>query len=312
MARVLVTGGAGYLGSILVEYLLAKDHQVTVVDNFMYKQTSLLRFCSHVKFDVVNCDCRDFDKYKDAIDFSDFVFPLAAITGAPACDKDPDRSKKINFDAVWDLCRRLSRRQVVIYPNTNSGYGIMEEGTSECTEESPLNPVSYYGKHKCRAEQAVMEGENSVTFRLATVFGVSSRMRLDLLVNDLVYRAVTDRAIALFEGDFKRNYISIHDVARAFVFAMNRIDHLRGQVYNLGLDSANLSKRELCGKIKEQVPELEIFESKLGKDPDKRNYIVSNKKLENAGFKASVKIESGIFELLQAFRMIRRTEFSNL
>lgn len=309
--RVLITGGAGYLGSVMVRRFLELGYEVTVIDNLMYKQSSLLDCCVAQQFNFVRCDCRDVGTYRKEISRADVVIPLAAITGAPACDRDKIAAKSTNLDAIWDLCRNLSNRQFVVYPNTNSGYGAMGGETTECTEESPLNPISYYGQLKCDAEKIVMDREMSTTFRLATVFGASQRMRLDLLVNDFVHRAVTDKFVVLFQSHFKRNYISIHDVASAFAFATKASDKMKREVYNLGLSDANLSKRELCELIKTHIPNFTVVDAEIGEDPDRRNYIVSNKKLNDVGFYPKFTLDQGVEELKKAFAIIRRTEFSN-
>jgi nucleoside-diphosphate-sugar epimerase len=242
----------------------------------------------------------------------DFIIPLACLVGAPLCDRDPIAARTVNLDAITLIVRLRSPEQKIIFPNTNSGYGIGESDTAFCTEESPLNPISLYGKLKVEAEQALLAAGNAVVFRLATVCGVSPRPRLDLLVNDFVYRAVNDRAVILFEPHFKRNYIHVRDVAGAFMHAMEHFDAMNGNAYNVGLSSANLSKAELCAEIKKQIPGFVFIESEIGKDPDQRNYIVSNEKLEKAGFVPRVSLEEAIRELIKGYQIIKRNEYANI
>lgn len=311
MARVLVTGGAGYIGSVLVPALLEKDHEVIVLDNFMYRQNSLLNCCNNKKLVIIRGDTRD-GKLIDRI-FADYypveyVFPLAAIVGARACDQDPVTSSAINVVGALEVSR--GRTTKIIFPNTNSGYGVGRDNLF-CTEESPLNPISLYGRQKVEAEKLLMEIGNTVVLRLATVFGISPRMRLDLLVNDFVYRAVNDRYVVLFESHFKRNYIHIRDVASAFIHCMENFDAMRNQVYNLGLSDANLSKLELCREIQKQIPDFYFCESQIGEDPDKRNYIVSNQKIEQAGFKPRYSLQDGIAELIKGYQIVRNDKYIN-
>jgi nucleoside-diphosphate-sugar epimerase len=312
MAKVLVTGGAGYIGSVLVPELLRAGHEVTVIDNFLYGQTSLLDVCHLQTLTVVRGDARDEKLIKEHLSGKDFVIPLACLVGAPACDADQLAARSINLDAVETilLLRRIG--QMIIFPNTNSGYGRMQAGVAYCDESSPLEPVSLYGRLKVKAEEMLLKAGDAITLRLATVFGASPRMRLDLLVNDFVYRAVTDRAVVLFEPHFKRNYVHVRDVARAFIHAMLNFDRMKGQAYNVGLSNANLSKSELCAKIKEQIPQFTYVEAPVGEDPDKRNYVVSNAKIEATGFWPRVSLEEGIAELIKAYQIVRRNEFSNL
>lgn len=309
--RILVTGGAGYIGSVLVPKLLACGHQVTVLDNFMFGQSSLAECCSHDGFDVLRADCRDEATVRKLLASADAVIPLAALVGAPLCKLDPLATRSINQEAVEMICRLASRDQWILMPVTNSGYGIGEKG-KHCTEDSPLKPISLYGVTKVEAEKAVLQRENSVTFRLATVFGMSPRMRIDLLVNDFVHRAVTDRAVVVFEGHFKRNYIHLQDVARVFVHALERFGAMKGRPYNVGLDDANLSKTELCQAIQRQVPEFVYVEAPIGEDPDKRDYIVSNARLAATGFRTQWSLDRGIGELIKGYRMLRNSRYSNV
>ncbi len=309
--RILVTGGAGYLGSILVPTLLQRDHDVTVLDNFMYDQTSLLECCTHPNFNIIKGDARNESTLREAIRGKDVLIPLAAIVGAPACDLDPVATTSTNRDAVALLNKIRSKNQRVVFPTTNSGYGIGQDGVY-CTEETPLRPISLYGRTKVEAEKNLLDSENTITLRLATVFGFSPRMRLDLLVNDFTYRAYHDRYIVLFEAHFKRNYLHIRDVAKAFMFAIDNFEKMKGQPYNVGLSTANLSKMELCEKIREQLPQFNIFVSEIGKDPDQRNYIVSNDKIEKLGYRPDHTIEMGIRELIKGFSIINNNKFANI
>ncbi len=300
--RVLVTGGAGYLGSILCEHLLLAGHRVTVLDNLMYGQEPIFHLCANPNFDFVRGDVRDEATLRKLLAASDVIVPLAAVVGAPACDRDPWLARAVNRDAVGLLNRLRSPQQRVIFPVTNSGYGA-KSGEVHCTEDSPLEPISLYGQTKVEAEAELLASPNTVTLRLATVFGMSPRMRLDLLVNHFTYAAVTDRYLVLFEKDFKRNFVHIRDVADCFLHAIGAFDRMQGKAYNVGLDSANMSKEQLAQTIQEHVPELLIHCSDIGQDPDKRNYIVSNQRLREAGFEARRSLDEGIRELLKGYRM---------
>jgi nucleoside-diphosphate-sugar epimerase len=311
MASIWVTGGAGYLGSIVVPALLAAGHRVTVLDNFMYLQNSLAEVCANPNFDVINGDARSVEILKPLVKGADCVLPLAALVGAPLCKKDPIAATTTNRDAIATLTKLMSPQQRIVMPITNSGYGVGEPG-KECTEDSPLRPVSLYGVDKVEAEKIALGRENSVSLRLATVFGMAPRMRIDLLVNDFVYRAVTDRAVVLFEAHFKRNYIHVRDVARAFMHAIDKFDGMRGRPYNVGLSDANLSKAELCDRIREHVPNFQYLEAPIGEDPDKRDYIVSNARIEATGYAPKHSLDDGIRELIKGFRMIRNTVYSNV
>lgn len=308
--RIFVTGGAGYIGSILVPKLLEKGHKVTVLDNFMFKQNSLLDCCNNKNLSIVRGDVRNLDLVKKLANDAEFIIPLACYTGAPITSLDPMAATAITRDAIKNMLTFLQPEQRIIYPNTNSGYGVGDEGIY-CTEESQLRPISLYGKLKNETEKIILERGNAVVFRLATVFGASPKMRLDLLVNDFTYRAFQDRFIVLFEADFKRNYIHIRDVVDAFVFAIENFNKMNGEVYNLGLDDANLSKRELCNVIKKYIPDFYVIEAEIGEDEDKRNYIVSNEKLIKAGFKANRSIDDGINELINAYNILHKNEYYN-
>jgi nucleoside-diphosphate-sugar epimerase len=309
-AHVLVTGAAGYLGSILCEHLLKGGYRVTAVDNLIYQQHSLFHLCADPRFEVFFGDVRDERFIKGLVSKPDVLIPLAAIVGAPGCDRDPLLARSVNLEAIRLLNRLRSPGQLVIYPTTNSGYGT-KSGDVSCTEETPLEPISLYGQTKTEAEATLLESVNAITLRLATVFGMSPRMRLDLLVNHFVYTAVTDGYIVIFEKDFKRNYIHIRDVADCFIHCIENSKAMVGRPYNAGLDSANLSKEELALKIKEVVPNFYIHFAAVGSDPDKRNYIVSNQRLRKAGFEAKRTLESGIEELVKGYRMMGRSLFKN-
>ncbi len=309
--KVLITGAAGYIGSVLVPELLEEGYKVVAIDNFMYNQPSLLDCCNDKNFTIVRGDARDENLLLKYIKDVDFIFPLACLTGAPLCDKDPIAAQTTNLDAIKTILKIRSKEQKIIFPTTNSGYGIGREGIC-CDENTPLNPISLYGKLKVEAEKVILAAGNAITLRLATVFGISPRMRLDLLVNDFTYRAVNDRAVILFESHFKRNYIHIRDVARAFVYSTKNFEIMKNEPYNLGLDTANLSKWELCEEIKKQAPGFVFMESKTGEDPDRRNYIVSNVKIKKAGFEPKTSLQEGISELIKGYQIIKRNQFSNI
>jgi nucleoside-diphosphate-sugar epimerase len=309
--RVLVTGGAGYLGSILCEHLLDAGYRVTVVDNLMYGQASLFHICAHPGFEFVRGDVREEDLMQRLVKEADIIIPLAAIVGAPACKQDPWLAKSVNLEGVQLINRLRSPQQLVIYPTTNSGYGT-KSGETYCTEETPLEPISLYGQTKVQAELELLETQNVITLRLATVFGIAPRMRLDLLVNHFVYAAVTDGYLVIFEKDFKRNYIHIRDVAACMIHSIQNADRMVGRAYNAGLDEANLSKEDLALKVKEYVPNFYIHFAPIGSDPDKRNYIVSNQRLREAGFVAKRSIDAGIQELLKGYRLLGRAPFKNV
>ncbi len=309
--HILITGGAGYLGSIMVPELLRAGHKVTVLDNFMYNQSSLLDCCIDPNLTIVSGDTRDKALLERLMKDVDAIFPLACLTGAPLCAKDPQAAEAIVLDAVKHILELRSKDQMIIYPTTNSGYGVGETG-KHCTEETPLRPVSLYGQLKVKAEDAILNAGNGITLRLATAFGVSPRMRLDLLVNDFTYRAVNDRFIVLFEAHFKRNFIHVRSVAQAFIHSLNNFDKMKNEPYNVGLSDANLNKAELCDAIKKYVPEFYFIESDIGKDPDKRDYIVSNEKIEKTGFKPNVSLSEGIQELVKGYKIIHRNQYANI
>jgi len=309
--HVLITGGAGYLGSILTEHLLSKKYQVTVLDNLMYGEQSLFHFCANSNFDFVYGDARNETLVKELVASADVIIPLAAIVGAPACSLDPLMATSVNLDAIKMINRLRHPSQLIIYPTTNSGYGT-KSGDIFCTEETPLEPISLYGQTKSEAEAVLLDSPNTITLRLATVFGTSPRMRMDLLVNHFVYAALTDRYIVIFEKDFKRNYIHIRDVADCFIHCISNSATMTGRPFNAGLDKANLSKEELAIKVREYIPDFFIHFSEIGSDPDKRNYIVSNQRLRDAGFEAKYSLDDGIRELIKGYRLLGRSPRKNI
>lgn len=309
--KILVTGGAGYIGSVLVPELLKNKYEVMVIDNFMYDQTSLLDCCYDEKLHIIRGDVRNENLIAENLKEVDVIFPLACITGMPACNRDPITAKSINLEAIRLLLKLRSKQQIIIFPTTNSGYGIGQEGIY-CTEETPLKPISLYGKLKVQAEKAILDSGNAITLRLATGFGISPRMRLDLLVNDFVYRALTDKFVVLFQAHYKRNYIHVRDIAGVFIYCLENFEKMKDEPYNVGLSNANLSKLELCQKIKEHIPDFYFVQAEVGEDPDKRNYIVSNEKIEKAGFKPKFSLDFGIEELIKGYKIIKNSKFGNV
>ena len=308
--KVLVTGAAGYIGSVLTPTLLNAGHEVVALDNFMYNQSSLLDCCHNPKLTIVRGEVRDKNLMGKLMKDADAIFPLACLTGAPLCAKDPVGAQTILLDAITTMLQMKSKDQMVIFPTTNSGYGVGEKG-KHCTEETPLRPISLYGKLKVDAENAILDA-GGITLRLATAFGVSPRMRLDLLVNDFTYRAVYDRFVVLFEAHFNRNYIHVRDISKAFVHGLNNFDKMKKQPYNVGLSEANMTKLQLCHEIKKLVPDFYFVEATIGEDPDKRDYIVSNEKIEKTGFKPDVSLQAGIAELIKGYQVIKRNQYANI
>ncbi len=309
--KILVTGAAGYIGSVLVPRLLGEGHTVVALDNFMYNQNSLLDVCHYDQLSIIKGDVRDKALMTRLMKDADAIFPLACLTGAPLCAKDPMGAQTILLDAITMMLSMRSKDQMVIFPTTNSGYGVGEKG-KHCTEETPLRPISLYGKLKVDAENAILASGGGITLRLATAFGVSPRMRLDLLVNDFTYRAVNDRFVVLFEAHFNRNYIHVRDISKAFIHGLNNFDKMKNQPYNVGLSEANMTKLSLCQEIKKQVPDFYFVEATIGEDPDKRDYIVSNDKIEKTGFKPDVSLQKGIGELIKAYQVIKRNQYANI
>ena len=311
MENILVTGGAGYIGSILVPKLLESGYKVTVLDNFMYTQNSLAPHFINKNLYVVNGDVRNIDLVNTLTKKADIIIPLAAIVGAPACNKDPISATHINQTSINEMLKNISNNQWVIMPTTNSGYGASKPG-EYLTEQSPLNPLSLYAKDKVEVEKNLMLRDTATSLRLATVFGMSPRMRLDLLVNSFVKSAINPGYLILFEAEFRRNYIHVIDVARAFLFTINNPDKFCGQIFNVGLSTANLTKRELANKVLEQYPQFYVVEAEINQDPDKRDYLVSNEKIEKTGFKTEVTLEIGIKELLSGLRTLKWESYNNL
>ena len=309
--KILVTGGAGYLGSTMVPELLKAGNQVTVLDNFFYHQNSLAHVCHETNLKVINGDIRLKDVMTPAMSEADIIIPLAAFVGAPLCNKDPVGATTINRDAILMMLELANDDQAILMPTTNSAYGSGNDNNF-CDEESELHPITQYAKEKVEIEKALMDRKNSISFRLATVFGMSPRMRIDLLVNDFAYRAVHDKFIVLFESHFKRNYIHVRDVTRVFLHGIANFDSMRGNIFNVGLSEANLSKKELCEAINIHAPDFMFIEAPIGKDPDQRNYIVSNAKIEATGFKPKYSLDLGIADLIKGYTMIRNTKFGNV
>jgi len=300
--KILITGGAGYLGSVIVDKMLKAGYEVVVLDKLLFNQTSLLQYTSNPKFKFIYGDVRNITELEILCKNADVIIPLAAIVGFPACAADPKLAKEINFDQIVNIVR-FAKDKKILYPNTNSGYGV-GVGQTECTEESSLTPISVYGQTKCDAENFLRENTSAITFRLATVFGVSPRMRTDLLVNDFTYKAITDKYIVVFEKNFKRNFIHIEDVASAFLFMLENYETYKGEIFNVGLSSANLSKQELLEKIQYHVKDFAVAYNDYYEDPDKRDYIVSNSKLERTGWVPEWDLDRGIKQLIQGYQMI--------
>jgi nucleoside-diphosphate-sugar epimerase len=301
--KVLITGGAGYLGSVITQKMLEAGHKVTAIDNLSFKQLSPLQFTSNPNYNFIYGDVRNVDFLKHQVGIHDVIIPLAAIVGFPACKADPKLAWEVNYTQIETILDSIGDEHIILYPNTNSGYGI-GEGQSECTEESPLNPISVYGESKCAAEKLLLNCSQAICFRLATVFGTSTRMRTDLLVNEFVYKAMTDKYITVFEKHFKRNFIHIQDVANVFLWALNNYETMKHNVYNVGLSNANLNKQELLEKIQQYIPDFAISYSDFYEDPDKRDYIVSNAKIEKTGWNPKYSLDDGIIELMKTYQVL--------
>ena len=301
--KILITGGAGYLGSVITEKMLKAGHSVTSIDNLSFKQLSPLQFTSNPNYNFIYGDVRNVEFLKHQVGIHDVIIPLAAIVGFPACKADPKLAWEVNYTQIETILDSITDNHIVLYPNTNSGYGI-GEGQTECTEESPLNPISVYGESKCAAEKLLLECSQAICFRLATVFGTSTRMRTDLLVNEFVYKAMTDKYITVFEKHFKRNFIHIQDVANVFLWALENYETMKHNVYNVGLSNANLSKQELLEKIQQYIPDFAISYSDFYEDPDKRDYIVSNAKIEKTGWNPQYSLDDGIKELMKTYQVL--------
>jgi nucleoside-diphosphate-sugar epimerase len=305
--KILVTGGAGYLGSVLCSELV-KEHQVVVYDNLMYNQSTLLNLFGNQNFKFVYGDVRDYSKLSPYVKEADVIIPLAAIVGFPACDRDKSLATAVNYLQIKNILKNTSSDQRIIYPNTNSGYGQQTEGV--CVESQTLTPISHYGVTKCNSENLILDEGRGITFRFATVFGMSERMRLDLLVNEFVYKALTDRYITLFQAHTVRNYIHVRDVSSVFQFMINNYDENVGEAFNVGLSDSNLSKRDLTERIKKYIPDFVVNESDYYEDPDKRDYIVSNEKIESCGWKPKYSLDDGIEELISGYQIIINNDLS--
>ena len=300
--KIFITGGAGYLGSVIVGKMLNAGHEVVVLDKLLFNQTSLLSYTSNPKFKFIYGDVRNVELLQTLCKEADVIIPVAAIVGFPACASDPKLAREINFDQIFNIVK-FAKDKKILYPNTNSGYGL-GTGQRECTEESPIAPISVYGQTKCDSENFLRANTSAITFRLATVFGVSPRMRTDLLVNDFTYKAITDKYIVVFEKNFKRNFIHVEDVASAFLFMLENYETYKGEIFNVGLSSANLSKQELLEKIQSHVKDFAVSYNDFYEDPDKRDYIVSNTKIEATGWKPEWDLDMGIKQLIMAYQMI--------
>ena len=308
MKNVLITGGAGYIGSLLSDTLVNLNYNVTVVDNMYFKKNTIGHLIIKKNFKFIKDDARNKDLMNQLLRKNDIIIPLACLVGAPLCDKFPSEAKEVNQDSIIHLIKSKSKEQIILYPNTNSGYGTTDKNV-ECDENMPLNPISVYGKTKCAVENELMQNENVTSFRLATVFGSSFRNRVDLLVNFFVYNAIFEKKLVLFEPEFRRNYIHVRDIVNTFLFAIDNFISVKDNIYNVGLSSANLTKIELCKKIKEHIKEFNFEISHEGTDPDKRDYFVSNKKIESLGWKPKVNLDDGIKELTQVYKLINKQDF---
>ena len=300
MRKILITGGAGYIGSKLVTRLLELNFKVTVIDILKFSSKSLNHLFNNKNFELINADVRNKKVMRSLIRKNEFIIPLAALVGAPLCEKNKNEAISVNLNSIKDLMKNVTKKNKIIYLTTNSGYGVGEKN-KYCDESSPLNPISLYGRTKVEAEKIVLKFKNSIGFRLATVFGYSYRMRTDLLVNNFVFNSLKDKKLEIFEPHFRRNYIHVDDVVDGIIYSIKHFNKMKSNIYNLGLSSANLTKYMLAKKIQKQLKYLKIKIIRDQKDPDQRDYYVSNKKIEKKGFKAKVKIEDGISELINVF-----------
>ena len=311
MTKILITGGAGYIGSVLTPLLLSEGYSVTVIDKLSYERNSLVACCKYNEFNFIEGDINNIKILDNIIDKFDIVIPLAAIVGAPASEKNILLSRKTNLDSIKDLIKLMSPSQKMIYPTTNSGYGVGKKD-QYCTEETPLNPISEYGRNKVEAEKIILDRKNSISFRLATVFRASPRMRTDLLVNDFTLKAVKDGYIVLFQEHFKRNYIHINDVANVFLYSIKNFEKMKDNTFNVGLEDTNISKLELAQRIKKFLPNFSIHCAQIGEDPDKRDYIVSNKKILSTGWKTQWSLDNGIQQLIKCYKLLKTNNYTNL
>ena len=311
MEKVLITGGAGFIGTLLSKKLLQEGYDVTVLDSFLYGEDSLLDSCIYENFHAIRGDVRNADLLRSSMRKKDYIIHLAALVGAPLCDLDPIGATTTNLESTKNIISFRTKDQKILYPNTDSAYGKGNKN-SLCTEETPLRPISLYGKTKAKAEQLVLESGNSISLRLATVFGVSPRMRIDLLVNEFVYRAVNDKSIILYEGNFKRNFVHVRDVVDAFAYSIKNFENMKDEKFNVGLPEANISKIELCERIKKFIPDFVYFLSEVNSDIDQRDYTVSTEKIEKAGFKSKISLDQGIKELIKAFSILRNRRYGNI
>jgi len=310
MKKILITGGAGYIGSKLVTKLLDMNFKVTVIDVLKFSSKSLNHLFNNKNFELINADVRNKKIMRNLIKKNEFIIPLAALVGAPLCEKNKKEAISVNLDSIKDLMKNVTRKNKIIYLTTNSGYGVGEKN-KYCDENSPLNPISLYGRTKVEAEKIILKSQNSIGFRLATVFGYSYRMRTDLLVNNFVFNSLKDKKLEIFEPHFRRNYIHVDDVVDGIIYSIKHFNKMKSNIYNLGLSSANLTKFMLAKKIQKQLKYLKIKIIKDQKDPDQRDYYVSNKKIERMGFKAKVKIEDGIGELINVFTHSKENIINN-
>jgi nucleoside-diphosphate-sugar epimerase len=307
--NILITGGAGYIGSELTGFFLNSGHKVKVVDTLEYGSTSLLRYVGNPNFDFEKLDVRMNQLLKKDLDWCDVIIPLACLVGFPLCDERPREAIEVNYEINRWIAENKRDDQVLIYPCTNSGYGVSVDG-SVCTEESPLNPVSLYGRTKVDAEKVYQKTEGCCTLRLATVFGPSSRARTDLLVNNFVLKALKERILVLYECEFMRNYVHIWDICRVFEFIINNWDVCKNETFNVGNDSINMNKLQLAQKIKEHIP-VEIIQAEFTSDPDKRDYIVSSQKIYDLGFECKYDLDDGIKQLLTMYKLIDEPWYAN-